>query len=65
MPQAGEHTILTKDESLKKDFWDMSEMLRVLYEERNSQLQGEGSKSPTKEEGKKNGDKPQSSPQNS
>ena len=52
----------------RKDFLDMIEMVKVLYEERNTKLQGEISRPPRgecylREEGNKNGDKPPSSPQ--
>ena len=46
----------------------MEEMVKVLDEERNTNLQGEGSRPPRgecspREEGNKNGDKPPYSPQ--
>ena len=61
------------EKALRKAFFDMTHMVKVLYEERNSRLQGESSK-PSKGEGslggkggdehkplKGNGDKPLSS----
>jgi hypothetical protein len=47
--------IPTEDENLIKDFMDMREMMKVLMEERNARLQGEGS-NPSKNKGD-NGDK--------
>jgi hypothetical protein len=39
--ESHEH-IPTEDEDLKKDFMEMREMMKVLMEERNTRLQGEG-----------------------
>lgn len=42
--------IMTKDEkTFRNDFFDMREMVKVLYEERNNRLQGEISKLPNGE----------------
>lgn len=61
---------MTEDEkTFRNDFLDMTEMAKVLYEERNSRLQGESSKPPKGEGssggGDGNGDKPLRSPQSS
>ena len=68
MSQGGEPTRISEDvKSFRKAFLDMAEMVKVLYEERNTKLQGEiyrpprGECSP-REEGNKNGDKPPASP---
>jgi len=51
----GEPTNMTDDgKTLRKDFFDMTEMVKVLYEERNSRLHGESSK-PPKGEGSSGG----------
>jgi len=69
MSQGGEPTRMLEDvKAFRKDFLDMAKMVKVLYEERNTKLQGENSRPPRaecspREEGKKNGDKPPSSPQ--
>ena len=58
---------MTEDEkTIRKAFFDMTEMVKILYEERNIRLQGESSK-PLKGEGSSgggngNGDKPPPSP---
>lgn len=65
-----EPTNMTKDEkTFRKDLFDMIEMVKVLYEERNSKLEGEISKPPKGEGslagGNGNGDKPPPSPPSS
>jgi len=75
MSHEGEPTNMTEDEkTFRKDFFDMTEMVKVLYEERNNRLQGESSKPPKGEgslgggNGKGvnvNGDKPPPSPPSS
>jgi len=75
MSHEGEPTNMTKDEkTFRKDFFDMTKMVKVLYEERNSRLQGESSKPPKGEGssgggngkgGNGNGDKPPPSPPSS
>lgn len=69
MSQGGEPTKMLEDvkDSIKA-FLNMEEMVKILYEERNTKLQGEISRPPRgecspREEGNKNGDKPPSSPQ--
>ena len=52
--ESHEH-IPIEDEDLRKDFMEMREMMKVLMEERNTRLQGEGS-NPSKHKGD-NGDK--------
>jgi hypothetical protein len=42
--------IPTEDEDLRKDFMEMREMMKLLMEERNTRLQGEGS-NPSKHKG--------------
>ena len=54
----------------RKAIFDMEKMVKVLYEERNTKLQGENSRPPRGEcspieEGNNNGAKPPSSPQSS
>jgi len=45
-----EETIMTEDEkTFRKDFFDMTKMVKVLYEERNNMLQEESSKLPNGE----------------
>jgi len=66
---------MSKDEiTFRKDFFEMSEMVKFLYEERNLRLQGESSKPPKGDGGKEykppegncwNGDKPPPSPPSS
>ena len=56
MSQGGELARMSED---VKAFLDMAEMVKVLYEERNTKLQGESSRPPTgecslREEGSKN-----------
>ena len=47
MSHEGEPTNMTEYENtFRKDLFDMTEMVKVLYEERNSILQGESSKPP-------------------
>ena len=47
MSHEGEPTNMTNDEKkFIEDFFDMTEMVKVLYEERNTRLQGESSKPP-------------------
>jgi len=58
---------MTKDKkAFRKAFFDMTEMVKVLYEERNTKLQAESSKPPKGEGssrgGNGNGDKPPPSP---
>ena len=70
MSHEGEPTNMIEDEkTFKKAFFDMTKMVKVLYEERNSRLQGESSKPPKGEVslggGNGNGDKPPSSPPSS
>ena len=75
MSHEGEPTNMTEDEkTLRKAFFDMIEMVKVLYEERNTRLQGESSKPPKGEGslggsngkgGNGNGDKPPPSPPSS
>ena len=71
MSNEGEFANMTEDEKVfRKNFFDMTEMVNVLYEERNTKLQGERSK-PPKEEGSSggggngNGGKPPPSPPSS
>ena len=33
-------TLTSEDETFKKDFYDMTKMVKVLFEERNTRLQG-------------------------
>ena len=40
------------EEDFRKDFYDMAGMVRILFEERNANLQGERSKTPKGNEGK-------------
>jgi hypothetical protein len=47
--ESHEH-ILAKDEDLRKSFMEMREMMKLLMEERNTRLQGEGS-NPSKHKG--------------
>jgi hypothetical protein len=47
--ESHEH-IPTEDEDLRKDFMEMREMMKLLMEERNTRLQGEGS-NPSKHKG--------------
>ena len=59
----GEPTNMTGDEKIfRKDFFDMIEMVKFLYEERDTRLQGESSKPPKGEASSGgrngNGDKP-------
>jgi hypothetical protein len=50
------HEIPTsEEETFRKSFYDMTEMVKVLFEERNEMLQGERSNPPRGDEG--NGDK--------
>jgi hypothetical protein len=66
------HEIPTsEDETFKKYFYDMTEMVKVLFEERNARLQGESSNPPrgNEDSGDKtpkgnewNGDTPHPSP---
>lgn len=75
MSHEGEPTNMTEDEkTFIKAFFDMTEMVKVLYEERNTRLQGESSKPPNGEGslgggnrkgGNGNGDKPPPSPPSS
>ena len=47
MSHEGGPTNMTEDEkTFRKDFFDMTEMVKVLYEERITSLQGESSKPP-------------------
>ena len=69
MSQGGEPARMSEDvKDFRKDFLDMAELVKILYEKRNTKLQGEisrpqrGECSP-REEGNKNADKPPSSPQ--
>ena len=55
MSHEGEPTNMTKDEKVfRKDFLNVIEIMKVLYEERNTRLQGESSK-PPKGEGSSRG----------
>ena len=71
MSQGGKPARMLEDvKAFRKAFLDIAEMVKILYEERNTKLQGEISKPLRgecypKEEGNKNGDKPPSSPQSS
>ena len=71
MSQGGEPTRMSEDvKSFRNDFLDMAKMVKVLYEDRNTKLNGEISRPlwgecSLREEGNKNGDKPPSSPQSS
>lgn len=71
MSQGGESAIMSKDvKAFRKALLDMAEMVKILYEERNTKLKGEISRPPRgecppREEGNKNGDKPPSSTQSS
>ena len=63
MSHEGEPTNMTEDEkTFINTFFDMKEMVKVLYEERNSRFQGESCKPPKGEGssggGNGNGDKP-------
>jgi len=62
------------ERTCRNSFFEMYEMVKVLYEERNSRLQGESSKPPKGDEGNEdkspkgnggNGDKPPPSPPSS
>ena len=37
---------LSEEEAFKKYFYDLTDMVRVIYEERNTRMAGEGFKSP-------------------
>ena len=75
--EGGVDNMLEDEKTLKKYFFDMTEMAKVLYEERNSRFQGESSKSSKGESSsrgkggdddkpsKGNGDKLPSSPSSS
>lgn len=75
MSHEGEPTNMIEDEkTFKKAFFDMTEMVKVLYEERNNRLQRESSKPPKGEGssgggngkgGNGNGEKPPPSPPSS
>ena len=70
MSHEGEPTNITKAKrTFRKALFDMTEMVKVLYEERNSNLQGESSKPPKGESssggGNGNGDNPPPSPPSS
>ena len=71
MSHEGGNDNMTEDEkAFMKAFFDMIEMVKVLYEERNSRLQGEGSKPPKGKgslggRGNGSGDKPPSTPPSS
>ena len=41
--------MIEDEKTFKNDFFDMTKMVKVLYEERNNMLQGEGSKPPNGE----------------
>jgi len=67
---------LSEVETFKKYFYDLTDMVRILYEERNSRMAGESSKSPhaegnsedkkdEKKDSKGNGGKPPPSPPSS
>ena len=61
--------MIEDEKTFRKAFFDMTEMVKVLYEERNTRLQGESSKPPKGEGslggGSGNGDKPPPSPPSS
>ena len=71
MSHEGEPANMTEDEKVfRKAFFDMTEMVKVLYEERNTRLRGESSKPPKGEGssgggGNGNGGKPPPSPSSS
>ena len=47
MSQGGEPARMSEDvKAFRKAFLDMAEMVKVLYEERNTKLQGESSRPP-------------------
>lgn len=46
MSHEGEPTMIEDEKVFKKDLFDIIEMVKVLYEERNTILQGESSKPP-------------------
>ena len=54
--EEGPKGMLQDERNFRKDFFEMYEMVNVLYEERNSRLYGEISKPPKGDGGK--GDKP-------
>jgi len=67
MSHEGEPTMTEDEKTFRKDFFDMTDMMKVLYEEKNSRLQGESYKPPKGEGysgggdgkgGNGNGDKP-------
>jgi hypothetical protein len=67
-------TLTSEDETFRKDFYDMTEMVKFLFEERNTRLQGESSnpKKGNEDSGDKtpkgnggNGDTPPPSPPSS
>ena len=71
MSNEGENDNMSDDEKdFTKAFIDMTKMVKVLYEERNTRLQGESSKPPRGKGslgggGNGNGDKPPSTPPSS
>jgi len=73
MSGARENEVLSEEEAFKKAFYDLNDMVRVLYEERNTKMVGESSKPPhgegssrdkkdDKKDSKGNGGKPPPSP---
>ena len=46
MSSVGEIKGLSKEESYKKDFYDLNERVRIIFEERSTKMVGENSKSP-------------------
>ena len=58
--EGGIENVSEDEKDFRKVFFDMTEMVKVLYEERNTRLQGESSR-PPRGGGNENGDKPPSS----
>ena len=70
MYHEGEPIMIEEERSFKKEFFDMVEMVKVLYEERNLRMQGESSRPPRGEgssggRGHGDGTKPTSTPPSS
>ena len=69
--EEGPEGMFEDEKNFRKSFFEMSEMVKLLYEERNSKLYGESSKPPKGDGGKGdkppkgNGDKPPPSPPSS
>jgi len=49
MSHEGEPIMIKDENTFRKDFFDMTEIIKVLYEERNRKMQGESSKPPNGE----------------